>query len=74
MSYNEYKYEQVSAGYKGIANKFMSVDDFIATYTLGLKDYLVRRTLQDGHIEDLATENAAFAESFLITIGVLNSD
>jgi len=74
MSYNEYKYEQVSAGYKSIANKFMSVDDFIVTYTLGLKDYLVRRTLQYGHIEDLATENAAFAESFLITIGVLNSD
>ena len=75
MSYNEWKYEKVtSKEYKSIANKFISVDDFIVTYTLALQDYLLRRTLQDGHIEDLATENAAFAEAFLITVGVLNND
>ena len=72
MSYNEYKYEKVNKEYKKISTKFISVDDFITTYTLGLQAYLAGRTLQQGHIEDLATENAAFAESFLITVSVLN--
>ena len=72
MSYNEYKYEKTKSEYQKMASNFISVDDFISIYAIGLKEYLVRRTLNDGHIEDLAVENAAFAESFLITIGVIN--
>lgn len=72
MSYNEYKYEKTKTEYQKIASKFISVEDFIIAYTLGLQEYLARRTLHEGHIEDLATENAAFAEAFLITVSVLN--
>lgn len=72
MSYNEWKYKKVSEEYKKVSDKFISVDDFITAYTLGLQAYLARRTLHEGHIEDLAVENASFAEAFLITVGVLN--
>ena len=72
MSYSEYKYEKVNSEYKKIASKFISVEDFIIAYSLGLQEYLARRTLHEGHIEDLAVENAAFAEAFLITVSVLN--
>jgi hypothetical protein len=72
MSYNEWKFEKVSKGSKKESNKFISVDDFITAYTFGLQEYLARRTLDVGHIEDLAVENAAFAEAFLITVSVLN--
>ena len=72
MSYNEWKFEKVSEEYKKVSDKFISVDDFITAYTIGLQEYLARRTLDVGHVEDLATENAAFAEAFLITVSVLN--
>lgn len=72
MSYNEWKFEKVSEEYKKVSDKFISVDDFISRYVIGLQAYLARRTLNEGHIEDLAVENAAFAEAFLITVGVLN--
>jgi len=72
MSYNEWKFEKMINEYQKTDKKFMSVDDFITAYTFGLQEYLARRTLNVGHVEDLATENAAFAEAFLITVSVLN--
>jgi len=72
MSYNEWKFEKMTNEYQKTDKKFISVDDFITAYTFGLQEYLARRTLNVGHVEDLATENAAFAEAFLITVSVLN--
>ena len=74
MSYSEWKFKKVNKEYQKISDKFILVDDFISLYAIALKEYLVRRTLNDGHIEDLAIENASFAEAFLITVSVLDND
>lgn len=81
MSYSEWKYEKMmkdaieasSSSNSVYESKRKTVDEFVKMYSIALTEYLMTQypNGQKGHIEDIATGNAMFAEAFYLTISVL---
>jgi hypothetical protein len=48
-----------------------TVDDFVKKYSYALAAYMLANQIKDGHIVDLAINNASFAEAFYQTVEAL---
>jgi len=78
MSYNEYMYDKITTGknVKVTLNKdfkHVSVEDFAELYKKAFVEYITNRQSKNVvmHVEDIAIENASFAEAFYVVAGAV---
>lgn len=78
MSYNEHMHDkiQTSKGVKVTLNKdfkHISLEDFAELYKKAFVEYITNRQGKSVvmHVEDIAVENASFAEAFYVVAGAV---
>lgn len=78
MSYNEYKWNKVITDKKTKVTlkkdiKHLTAEEFAELYRKAFLEYITNRQSKNVvmHVEDIAIENAAFAEAFYVIAGAI---